>query len=67
LTAFPPKAANTCPAMESTRNIDQPAASIATGRNSPAVCMSEINKKALTDRDICTKFITPALDSARWI
>ena len=28
--------------------------------------MSEINKKTLTERDICTKFINPALDSAGW-
>ena len=28
--------------------------------------MSEINKKTLTERDICTKFINPALESAGW-
>ncbi len=28
--------------------------------------MSNINKKALTERDICTKFIVPALESAGW-
>jgi type I restriction enzyme R subunit len=25
-----------------------------------------MNKKALSERDICTKFITPALVKARW-
>ena len=25
-----------------------------------------VNKKALSERDICTKFITPALGQARW-
>jgi len=25
-----------------------------------------MNKKALTERDICTKFITPALEEACW-
>jgi type I restriction enzyme R subunit len=25
-----------------------------------------MNKKALSERDICTKFITPALKDARW-
>ena len=25
-----------------------------------------INKKALSERDICTKFITPAIDKAGW-
>ena len=28
--------------------------------------MSEINKKSLSERDICTKFITPALEAAGW-
>lgn len=28
--------------------------------------MSGINKKSLTERDICTKFITPALETAGW-
>lgn len=28
--------------------------------------MSNINKKSLTERDICTKFITPALEAAGW-
>lgn len=28
--------------------------------------MDEINKKSLTERDICTKFINPALESAGW-
>ena len=27
---------------------------------------SEENKKSLTERDICTKYITPALVSAGW-
>lgn len=25
-----------------------------------------MNKKKLTERDICTKFITPALETAGW-
>jgi type I restriction enzyme R subunit len=25
-----------------------------------------MNKKQLTERDICTKFITPALEQSRW-
>ena len=29
-------------------------------------CMSDIDKKSLTERDICTKFINPALESAGW-
>ena len=28
--------------------------------------MSDIDKKSLTERDICTKFINPALESAGW-
>lgn len=28
--------------------------------------MSDIDKKSLTERDICTKFIVPALESATW-
>lgn len=28
--------------------------------------MSSINKKSLTERDICTKFINPALEAAGW-
>src|SRR5438132_11877536 len=28
--------------------------------------MTEINKKALSERDICTKYITPALAHAGW-
>lgn len=28
--------------------------------------LPEMNKKALRERDICTKFITPALVEARW-
>ena len=28
--------------------------------------MSAINKKSLTERDICTKFIVPALQAANW-
>lgn len=28
--------------------------------------MSDINKKTLTERDICTKFINPALEAAGW-
>ncbi len=28
--------------------------------------MGELNKKDLSERDICTKFITPALNRARW-
>jgi hypothetical protein len=27
---------------------------------------SEVNKKSLTERDVCTKFITPALVAAGW-
>jgi type I restriction enzyme, R subunit len=26
----------------------------------------QMNKKSLTERDICTKFITPALERAEW-
>lgn len=28
--------------------------------------MSGINKKDLSERDVCTKFITPAIQSAGW-
>ncbi len=28
--------------------------------------MTGINKKSLTERDICTKFINPALEAAGW-
>ena len=28
--------------------------------------MSDIDKKSLTERDICTKFINPALEAASW-
>ncbi len=28
--------------------------------------MSDIHKKSLTERDICTKFIVPALQAANW-
>ena len=28
--------------------------------------MSDIDKKSLTERDICTKFINPALEAAGW-
>ena len=28
--------------------------------------MSDIDKRSLTERDICTKFITPALRDAGW-
>jgi type I restriction enzyme R subunit len=28
--------------------------------------MSRIDKKRLSERDICTKFITPALTRAKW-
>ena len=28
--------------------------------------MSDIDKKSLTERDICTKFINPALEAACW-
>ncbi len=28
--------------------------------------MTELNKKSLTERDICTKFINPALEAAGW-
>ena len=28
--------------------------------------MSRIEKKGLSERDICTKFITPALTRAKW-
>lgn len=28
--------------------------------------MDELNKKSLSERDICTKFITPALVNAGW-
>ena len=28
--------------------------------------MSDIDKRTLTERDICTKFINPALESAGW-
>ena len=28
--------------------------------------MSDIDQKSLTERDICTKFINPALESAGW-
>ena len=28
--------------------------------------MSSIDKKSLTERDICTKFINPALEAAGW-
>ena len=28
--------------------------------------MTDINKKSLTERDICTKFINPALEAAGW-
>ena len=28
--------------------------------------MTEIDKKKLSERDICTKFITPAITQANW-
>lgn len=28
--------------------------------------MTAINKKALSERDICTKYITPAIERAGW-
>jgi hypothetical protein len=32
----------------------------------PCGCVGRMNKKALSERDICSKFITPTLVSAKW-
>lgn len=37
-----------------------------THRNETTRLMTEIDKKALSERDVCTKYITPAIVRAGW-